>query len=576
MKSRITVCACTFFLLFAAVWGNQLLAAEETSAAAGAVLPEDHIYTTINEDGRLEIMDIESMEEQTAQEQAKHIEDSQKDARALKYGVVNFRTKSSAALNTNYVDANTGKSGYTNGYYAADAAFLGYENGKVKFMLSGVVGLVNASEVEVLDATEDWYVSFYRCEQGVLKHYIKSSMYSNSYTSAITFGEIQPYMKNNVYYYSYDGHYFYTDYLQMLDDYMAGTRKNAINPNDPYYNYYQFVSNRSKTSFTATDINNYVKAYLGSKYTSSQTKMYEMGKYYIQYQNQYGANALAVFGVSANESAFGTSNIAMTKNNLFGHNAVDSDPGLANGYASAQNSIQDHAKYYVNLWYSTPKYSTYNGSFLGDKSTGMLSYASDPYWGEKAAHWAWKLDLYTSGKSDVGKLTLVFKKSGGVNVRKEASTSSTLLYTTPANENMSFVLLGEVKGTTVSGSNVWYKVQLDTPLNSERTAIDYSGTGYDFSRSYGYIHSSLLSKAKTSESGGSQGGTPTPVYKKGDVNNDGKISSLDYVLVKNHILSIKKLSGASATAADVNKDGKISSLDYVLIKNDILGISKIN
>ena len=119
-------------------------------------------------------------------------------------------------------------------------------------------------------------------------------------------------------------------------------------------------------------------------------------------------------------------------------------------------------------------------------------------------------------------------------------------------------------------------MQLDTPLNSERTAIDYSGTGYDFGRSYGYIHSSLLSKAKTSESGGSQGGTPTPVYKKGDVNNDGKISSLDYVLVKNHILSIKKLSGASATAADVNKDGKISSLDYVLIKNDILGISKIN
>lgn len=111
-----------------------------------------------------------------------------------------------------------------------------------------------------------------------------------------------------------------------------------------------------------------MKAYLGSKYTSSQTKMYEMGKYYIQYQNQYGANALAVFGVSANESAFGTSNIAMTKNNLFGHNAVDSDPGLANGYASAQNSIQDHAKYYVNLWYSTPKYSTYNGSFWGIKA----------------------------------------------------------------------------------------------------------------------------------------------------------------------------------------------------------------
>ena len=140
---------------------------------------------------------------------------------------------------------------------------------------------------------------------------------------------------------------------------------------------------------------------------------------------------------------------------------------------------------------------------------------------------------------------------------------------------MSFVLLEEVKGTTVSGSNVWYKIQLDTPLNSSRSAIDYSGDGYDFEKSYGYIHSSLLSKTiYKSESGDTD--TPTTTYKKGDVNNDGKISSMDYVLVKNHILDIKKLNGSAAIAADVNGDNKISSMDYVLIKNDILGISKIN
>ena len=51
---------------------------------------------------------------------------------------------------------------------------------------------------------------------------------------------------------------------------------------------------------------------------------------------------------------------------------------------------------------------------------------------------------------------------------------------------------------------------------------------------------------------------------------------MDYVLVKNHILNIKKLTGNAAKAADVNGDGKISSMDYVLIKNDILGIKKIN
>lgn len=582
MKKGIVLCACALALTIGCIWGNTMMANEASQAAVGASLPKDHVFTTIDENGRLVEMDVEQMEEETAQEQEarKNMEGLQVGGvRDLKYGVVNFRTKSSASLNTNYVDAVTGESGYTNGYYAADAAFLGYENGKVKFMLSGVVGLVNASEVEVLDATEDWYVSFYRCEQGVLKHYIKNSMHGNSYSSAITVGEMQSYMKNNVYYYSYDGHYFYTDYIDMLDDYLNDTRANAINADEPYYNYYQFVSNRSKTGFTADDINNYVKYYLGSSYTSAKTKMYQMGQYYIQYQNQYGANALAVFGVSANESAFGTSNIAKTKNNLFGHNAVDSDPDMANGYSSPQNSIKDHAKYYVNLWYSTPKYSTYHGSFLGDKASGMLSYASDPYWGEKAAHWAWSLDLYTKDKSDVGKETLVFKDTGAVNVRKEPSTSSAVLYTTPENANMSFVLLDEVKGSTVSGSDVWYKIQLDVPLNSNRTAIDYSGDKYDFAKSYGYIHSSLLSKdVLDNDSGGGSGdgGNDTDTYKKGDVNNDGKISSMDYVLVKNHILSISRLSGDAANAADVNEDGKISSMDYVMIKNDILGISKIS
>lgn len=581
MKKGIVLCACALALTIGCIWGNTMMANEASQAAVGASLPKDHVFTTIDENGRLVEMDVEQMEEETAQEQEarKNMEGLQVGGvRDLKYGVVNFRTKSSASLNTNYVDAVTGESGYTNGYYAADAAFLGYENGKVKFMLSGVVGLVNASEVEVLDATEDWYVSFYRCEQGVLKHYIKNSMYGNSYSSAITVGEMQSYMKNNVYYYSYDGHYFYTDYIDMLDDYLNDTRANAINADEPYYNYYQFVSNRSKTGFTADDINNYVKYYLGSSYTSAKTKMYQMGQYYIQYQNQYGANALAVFGVSANESAFGTSNIAKTKNNLFGHNAVDSDPDMANGYSSPQNSIKDHAKYYVNLWYSTPKYSTYHGSFLGDKASGMLSYASDPYWGEKAAHWAWSLDLYTKDKSDVGKETLVFKDAGAVNVRKEPSTSSTVLYTTPENANMSFVLLDEVKGSTVSGSDVWYKIQLDVPLNSGRTAIDYSGDKYDFAKSYGYIHSSLLSKdVLDNDSGGGSGdgGSDPGAYKKGDVNGDGYVSSKDYNAIKNHITGTRKMTGDTLERGDVNDDGYISSKDYNAIKNHITGYKKL-
>ncbi len=62
----------------------------------------------------------------------------------------------------------------------------------------------------------------------------------------------------------------------------------------------------------------------------------------------------------------------------------------------------------------------------------------------------------------------------------------------------------------------------------------------------------------------------------GDINGDGKISSLDYTLVKNHIMDVKKITDKNIViTSDINADGKISSLDYTLIKNDIMDVKKI-
>lgn len=61
----------------------------------------------------------------------------------------------------------------------------------------------------------------------------------------------------------------------------------------------------------------------------------------------------------------------------------------------------------------------------------------------------------------------------------------------------------------------------------------------------------------------------------GDVNGDSKISALDYVKIKNHIMGDKKIDGEIyKTSADVNEDGKISALDYVRIKNYIMNGGK--
>lgn len=57
----------------------------------------------------------------------------------------------------------------------------------------------------------------------------------------------------------------------------------------------------------------------------------------------------------------------------------------------------------------------------------------------------------------------------------------------------------------------------------------------------------------------------------GDVNGDDSIKASDYVLIKNHIMNVRQLSGAYLKAADVNKDGQVKASDYVLIKNSIMG-----
>ena len=57
----------------------------------------------------------------------------------------------------------------------------------------------------------------------------------------------------------------------------------------------------------------------------------------------------------------------------------------------------------------------------------------------------------------------------------------------------------------------------------------------------------------------------------GDANMDGKISALDYVRIKNHIMKDPEIKDElSLLSADANDDGKVSALDYVRIKNHIM------
>lgn len=454
-----------------------------------------------------------------------------KEVRALdntSYALVNFHTKSCSS-NTYYTDFYTGRSGYTNGCYGADGVFLGYNDDmtQVKFMLGGVTGWVNASEVEVLEMNDTtyniYYTTFYRVRNQELQHCIYSNV-QNSQPTCIIIDRKPSYLSDDpsIVYFSYDGHYFYQEslagYKQMIDDYRNGTREHSVNSNSPYYNYYQYLSHRTISNYTSDNFNQYVtekgftsKPINGVLSSNTQSQLYNEGVSFVQYQSEFGANAGLVFGVGINESGWGTSSISVSANNIFGHSAYDSAPGAnASSYISVAQGIYAHTKVYVSEGFMDPcdGFNTnqngyqssiclrgrYYGSHLGNKNSGMnVKYASDPFWGEKAAANYYLFDK-RYGYQDYGKYKVGIKTTNAnYSVRKEPNSSSTLLYQTGTFIDVPFVILGSVTGESVNGSDVWYKIQTDPVMDASRNVLVQIDGYYNYANNYGYIHSSAIS-----------------------------------------------------------------------------------
>ena len=124
-------------------------------------------------------------------------------------------------------------------------------------------------------------------------------------------------------YYSVDDVNFYND-REMKDK--AGV----------YYNYYQFMPLRTKSSIPASVYNGFLK----SKGFGTDSVLYNTGESFIQAQNDYGVNALMVFAQACLESRYGTSTYARTRNNLFGLGAFDSNPDNAYRFDSVYECLE--------------------------------------------------------------------------------------------------------------------------------------------------------------------------------------------------------------------------------------------
>ncbi|MBQ1507799.1 MAG: glucosaminidase domain-containing protein, partial [Erysipelotrichaceae bacterium] len=413
----------------------------------------------------------------------------------MEYGIVEFRVNSGCSLVVDYTSLYRGEEGEINGCYGIDALYgsTSYDGNTVTFYISGDYGSADLEEV-ILHPFEELSarLSMYTVKAGNLEHDVKTQLKQDYYSISVTLDEAPDYLEEGKTYYSYDGHYFYEDFHLMSDDLRKNVRDHAVNAEDPYYNYYQYLSHRTKTRYEAEEIFDHFSKTLsidGRLHTYrdmshdnandevNRSQYYGVLPAFFEYQDIYGANALMMLSLSINESSYGKSQRAYTRNNLFGHAAYDSDEErYASRYKDVETSVYSHAKYYISDSYSNSLKRTYNGSFFGNKASGMnVMYSTDPYWGEKAAANYYRLDNEISGKDrDVYAIGII-EDLTRMPVYRDPSCSS-VLFTLRTLSDFAFILLEDLGSV--------YKVQVDPSFHEDYT--------YDYETSVGYLRKNVF------------------------------------------------------------------------------------
>ena len=391
-------------------------------------------------------------------------------------------------------------------YGGVDGGFLdsAWSNAKGKWVarvrIGNFTGWIPAEAYEIVPITWIKSYSHYTVTDDIIRHNYVTKI-QNEYRSSggNTIGP-KPEMLDPGVYYSYDGHYFYSSIEQLMRDYKNNTFVNAFNWGNVYYNYYQYLSNHTRTAYSSVNIDEYIRNNMGYSKdvyghiaSDGTSKLYGSGTFFYYAQEKYGVNAILSLSLSRNETANGRSYLAVNKNNGFGLNAVDSNPiNGANWYATFGSSILGYASKWITYGFAHPRDWRYFGPQFGDKWIGMnVKYASDTYWSEKMASNYFNLDR-ALGLQDYNyyQLGVLYRPT---NAYSEPSTSSKFIYQYPEAED-AVVIVDEV---TV-GNEKWYKVVSD--LNLDANFNEITSGPYNWN-SYVYVKAENVYKINKGKNG---------------------------------------------------------------------------
>ena len=225
-------------------------------------------------------------------------------------------------------------------------------NGRIPVQVAGLTGYVNPSQVTAVNHSDTF-----------IPDYVSDGRY--------VYHRYSPYAKVMVAYHNKN--------MQVGKSYYSadGINFGTFKLDHPF----QFSNLKSKTNYTASDINR-----LYNLMGASDSRLAGKGETFKAAEKKYGVNALYLVAHSALESAWGRSKIARDKNNFFGITAYDDTPYTsATKFDNVDSGIMGAARWINNRYLHNSGYPA-KGAYLGNKAGGMnVNYATAPYWGESIA-----------------------------------------------------------------------------------------------------------------------------------------------------------------------------------------------
>jgi len=329
---------------------------------------------------------------------------------------------------------------------STEMEYLGSDATQVKVRLAGHVGSLKQADVTLIPSALVKGRAYYTNENGEIKHTLYDYK-SNKYSSSYVYGKAPSFMKPGEKYFSWDGINF--------------TNVNGSSKGEAY-NYYQFLPARATTQYTAEEIDQYIMQKLTEvessgasiyKDATTKSKLIGLGSVLKDVEANAHINAMLILALAQHESAYGMSDHAQNLNNLFGLYVYDTNP-LNKKFDSVGTNINELVEKFLQPNYITPGGRYTNGSVVGSKAIGFnVKYASDPFWGAKIAGHYYRAEKTLGYKDANNPYKIALTTTAGLNVRTDASTQQSPLFTF-SKSNMPVIV-------TDTGSNGWYQVISD-------------------------------------------------------------------------------------------------------------------